>query len=112
VSRANEPAYPTPWHNDGDLNASAPNGEVVPPQGTILLYGVSLREHFAAMALNSVALDLDQGAPSVAQISLELGIEPSTYSYDPHWEQFVAHRVVRRADALLAALSKPTGSEK
>lgn len=45
------PVFPTEWRNDGDRNASAPDGEVVPPGGSVMLPGMSLRAWLAGQAL-------------------------------------------------------------
>jgi hypothetical protein len=44
-------AFPGPWTNDGDMNASAPDGQVVAPGYTVQMSGMSLRDYFAAAAL-------------------------------------------------------------
>jgi hypothetical protein len=48
------PAFPTVFRNTGDLNTSAPDGEVVPPGGEVVLLGMSLRDYFAAHVLPAV----------------------------------------------------------
>lgn len=69
-------------------------------------YGLTIREHFAASVADSVAIELESSHNTIARIALELGIEPHTYCHEKHWDQFVAKRVVRRADALIAELAK------
>ncbi len=53
------PAFPTPWHNDGDMNNSAPDGAVIPPGGIHHLSGMSLRDWFAGQALAGYLSDPD-----------------------------------------------------
>lgn len=48
------PAFPEPWTNDGDRNATAPDGQLVPPQCTVHMRGMSLRDYFAAKALSAL----------------------------------------------------------
>jgi len=48
------PVFPCTWVNDSDVNATAPNGEVVPPGGKVYLNGTSLRDYFAAKALQGI----------------------------------------------------------
>jgi hypothetical protein len=57
------PAFPTTFRNTGDLNTSAPDGEVVPPGGDHHLLGMSLRDYFAAQALPAV-IDFESAAES------------------------------------------------
>jgi hypothetical protein len=45
------PAFPCKWVNDGDANMTAPDGQVCPPGYEIQLSGMSLRDYFAALAL-------------------------------------------------------------
>lgn len=45
------PAFPSQWTNDDGMNATAPDGQLVPPGGTVPLIGMSLREYFAAKAM-------------------------------------------------------------
>lgn len=47
------PAFPCMWENNGERNALAPNGEVVPPGASIMLPGMTLRDYFAAKAMES-----------------------------------------------------------
>jgi hypothetical protein len=54
MSRANEPAYPVVFHNTGDLNDSAPNGEVVAPGCSLQLPGLTKRERFAMAAMQGL----------------------------------------------------------
>lgn len=44
------PAFPTQWHNDSDMNNSAPNGQTLPPGGIAYLDGMSMRQYYAAHA--------------------------------------------------------------
>jgi hypothetical protein len=45
------PAFPCIWGNDGDQNAMAPDGSVVPPGHATTIPGMSLRDYFAAKAM-------------------------------------------------------------
>jgi hypothetical protein len=45
------PAFPSQWTNDDGMNATAPDGQLVPPGGTVPLIGMSLRDYLAAAAL-------------------------------------------------------------
>lgn len=47
------PAFPAAWVNDGDQNNSAPDGTVCPPGWTHHMQGMTLRDYFAAAALQS-----------------------------------------------------------
>jgi hypothetical protein len=50
------PAFPEPWTNDGDRNATAPDGQLVPPQSTVHMRGMSLRDYFAAHSLPLIVM--------------------------------------------------------
>lgn len=65
------------------------------------------RDMFAAMAITSVTAELNAGNDTVAGISAALGIEPSSYRHEIHWDQWVAMHIALRADAILAVLTKP-----
>lgn len=45
------PAFPTRWRNEGDRNATAPDGQIVPPGYEVDMPGMSLRDYLAAAAL-------------------------------------------------------------
>ncbi len=45
------PAFPGVWENDSDLNQTAPDGTVVSPLGVRHITGLSLRDYFAAKAM-------------------------------------------------------------
>jgi hypothetical protein len=49
-----EPAFPGPWKNDGDGNARAPDGQLVPPDWTVHMQGMTLRDYFAAKAMQAL----------------------------------------------------------
>jgi hypothetical protein len=49
-----QPAFPTIWENDGDMNNSAPDGAVVPPGGLRHMQGMTMRDYFAAAALQGL----------------------------------------------------------
>jgi hypothetical protein len=85
MSRANEPAYPVVFHNTGDLNDSAPNGEVVAPGCSLQLPGLTKREHFAAMAMQGILSTNYESYPLAAT---------------------TAKQAIEYADALLAELAK------
>jgi len=48
------PAFPGAWENDSDMNATAPDGRVVPPMALAHLQGMTLRDYFAAAALTGI----------------------------------------------------------
>jgi hypothetical protein len=80
MSRADEQAFPVP------AVAGLPNGHA--EYGAA---GITIREHFAAMAMQGVLVRSHLTTNS---------------------QSACAKLAVEHADALLAALSKPTGSEK
>lgn len=86
MSRASFPAAPCVWINDGDLNVSAPDGEVVPPSGMHRMYGLTIREHLAGLAM--------QGLLSKYSLS-----KPEDF-------EIVSQAAVRQADFLIAELAK------
>jgi hypothetical protein len=89
MSRADEPAYPAVFRNDGDLNVSAPTGEVIAPGNYLHMVGLSVREHFAAMAMQGlIASDRKPPAETIG-------------------EEWRALWAVKHADALIAELAKP-----
>jgi hypothetical protein len=51
------PAFPGPWHNDGDGNATAPDGQLCSPGCTVHMLGMTLRDYFAAKAMTDVMAD-------------------------------------------------------
>lgn len=55
------PAFPTKWVNDSDINLSAPNGAVVPPGGEEHLPGMTLRDYFAAKAMQGNISSVQEG---------------------------------------------------
>lgn len=77
------PAFSEPWTNDGDLNCTAPDGQLVPPGYTVQMRGMSLRDYFAATALQGMLAGwpVDAKAP----------------------EEKIAARCYSFADAMLAA---------
>lgn len=91
MSRANEPAAPAAWWNTGDLNASAPNGEVVPPGASVMMHGLTIREHFAGLAM--------QGLLAKAGADRR-----------ENYGEAIAVCATSFADALLAELAKPVKS--
>ena len=58
---SNLPAFPSPWHNDTDGNATAPDGQACPPDWTVHMPGMSLRDYFAAKAMQAIVSVLHQG---------------------------------------------------
>jgi hypothetical protein len=47
------PAFPGYWENDSEVNAAAPDGKIVPPMTQHGISGMSLRDYFAAQAINA-----------------------------------------------------------
>ena len=88
------PAFPCQWENGGDMNATAPDGQLVPPLGIVHMSGMSLRDHFAGLALPIVA--------GGNQVVGENFLRPENFPS-------VAHDAYRLADAMLAARSKALG---
>lgn len=54
------PLHPGEWVNDGDYNASAPDGTVVPPGGRIVVPGISVRAWFAGLAMQGLMTGVQQ----------------------------------------------------
>jgi hypothetical protein len=44
-------AFPGSYANDSDMNATAPDGQLVPPGSSVQMDGMSLRDWFAGQAL-------------------------------------------------------------
>lgn len=86
MSRAYEPAYPGVFDNTGDMNVSAPNGEVVAPECYVRLHGLTIREHFAGLAMQGLLA------------------KPGDDYYP---EEAIARKSVKYADALISELAKP-----
>lgn len=81
------PAFPSAFTNDGDRNVSAPDRSIVPPGFTVPMQGMSLRDYFAAKAM--------QGA---------IGTAAAPYmTPDKACAQAVAAMAYQLADAMLAA---------
>jgi hypothetical protein len=55
TNRNNPPAFPASWTNDGDRNATAPDGQVVPPAWTHHMTGMTLRDYFAGQVMAGLA---------------------------------------------------------
>ena len=89
-----EPAYPMP-------DAVYPNGQVQPGWT-----GLTKRELFAAMAMQSPVLNETLDAVSLGAAAEELGIPMKDYRCQEHYPLLVARRAVQMADALLAELSR------
>lgn len=118
MSKSESPAFPGEWWNHGDLNATAPDGQIVPPDGGVRMTGLTKREYFAIHA--------DQ--PGVAEIVRAAGLHSPDnfyvwkdaetkvgnfnewYSALPDAERFRlwARVRVQMADALIAELAKAT----
>ncbi len=79
------PAFPGTWENDSDLNQTAPDGTVVPPLGVRHMPGLSMRDYFAAKAMQAMLTNVNVAEAPNEKIS--------------EW----AYQV---ADAMLAARSK------
>jgi hypothetical protein len=45
------PVFPPTFHNDGDRNVTAPDGQLVPPGDTVSMPGITVRQLYAGMAL-------------------------------------------------------------
>lgn len=45
------PAFPSRWTNEDSCNRMSPDGQVVPPEYTVTIPGMSLRDWFATNAL-------------------------------------------------------------
>ena len=88
MSRANVPAHPCVFENTGDLNTSAPDGEVVPPQGLHGMTGLTIREH-AIIEMGKAILTgaVARGCPS--------------------YEWADTHMAVKCADLLIEAMAHP-----
>lgn len=50
MRRDGGPAFPCSWTNDSDRNATAPDGQLVPPGETVKMQGASLRDLLAMNA--------------------------------------------------------------
>lgn len=60
MSNDGGPAFPTEWLNPSDeRNSLAPDGRVVPPNSSAQMYGMSLRDYFAAKAMQGMLADPD-----------------------------------------------------
>lgn len=79
------PVYPEVFRNDGDLNVSGPQGEVVPPGGSVQVPGMTLRQYYAGLAMQGMLADNTWGGHL----------------------QACAKDAVAAADALIAELEKP-----
>jgi len=66
------------------------------------MIGLTKREYFAAMAMNSIHDEVSH--LTISYISKQLGIEEDEYKYDIHYDQFFAIRCKERANSLLKEL--------
>lgn len=85
------PVHPCKWRNEGDTNAIAPDGQVVPPEASVNLTGISMRDHFAGQALKGML-----------SASREFTIEAEGNREANTWVDF-AKCAYEAADAMLAA---------
>jgi len=83
------PAFPGTTVNDTDVNLTDPWGTLLPPQGQATYSGMSLRAHFAGLAMQAALTH-----PATDPVGLD------------HWLQQCAAASVKAADALLAELAK------
>lgn len=89
MSTDRRPVFPTEFTNDGDRNVTAPDGQLVPPGGMVLVQGMTLRQHYAGLAM--------QGYLGSMQTCPEHGpIEPTEYA------RAIARDCWIMADALIA----------
>lgn len=72
------PAFPATWANDSDLNAVAPNGQVVPPFSSIPLPGMTLRDYFAAKAMQAALASVTPG-PMTTHAEIAEAVAPIAY---------------------------------
>lgn len=49
-----EPAFPGTFHNGSSDSAAGPDGEVLPPGHTCAFTGMTLRDYFAAQAMQAM----------------------------------------------------------
>jgi hypothetical protein len=95
------PAFPCAWENDGDMNATAPNGHVVPPGCTELMHGMTMRDYFAAKALMGLLAEpFSDDAPPTSEY---VGGEKLQ---DDLPGDVIARAAYRLADAMLRAREK------
>jgi hypothetical protein len=80
VSRANLPAAPCVFENTGDVNVSAPDGEVVPPGGLHALNGLTIREEFAKAAMAAIIANGRTSRGGSASIVLDVATEAREYA--------------------------------
>lgn len=67
-------------------------------------FGLSKREYFAAMAMNSQAMSTADF--TLKEVCKRLGINEAQYDPEIHYHQYVAMESVRLADALIEQLNK------
>lgn len=95
-----EPAFPLQW-----MDFQPSTGEQVVREQ---YPGMTLRDYFAAKALNLVCGD-DGG--TVEDAAKEIGIEATEYKSAVHWPKLCAVKAYRFADAMMEA-RKPKGETK
>ena len=54
MNRDRYPAFPGPWRNESDVVVCAPDGQAVPPGAEVYMPGMTLRDWFAAKALQGL----------------------------------------------------------
>ncbi|USE79521.1 hypothetical protein NDR89_23300 [Cupriavidus gilardii] len=79
------PVFPATWTNDGDMISTTPNGMVIAPGETVELQGMTLRDYFAAKAMQGMLADLPKSL------------------WGLQWEASTAACAYRLADEMLAA---------
>jgi hypothetical protein len=99
------PVHPTPWANDSDQANSAPDGQLVPPMGTVMMRGMTQRAYVAAI----VQLPLELSVP--LQELLVGSATPNKTGRPEAWLQFMATaearwRVMLADEILLASATR------
>ena len=93
------PVHPTPWTNDGDMHAYAPNGQAVPPGGTVMLEGMTVRDEFASRALIGL---LTSGNPAT-NLTLDAVLHEDA-EHNRYIQQTVAQQLSMASYALADAM--------
>jgi hypothetical protein len=91
------PVFPSQWTNETEGNATAPDGQLVPPGGTVPLIGMSLRDYLAAQSISGLfAWDAAVNVPRSAKPAFA----------ELHGAKRVAELAYEIADAMLEARRK------
>lgn len=99
AARDGGPAFPSTCVNDGDRNITAPDGQIVPPNNAAFMQGMTLRDYFAAKAMQAEMITTFSDATPEAAEEFVTAANVAGRSVEDH----LAFNAYLVADAMLRA---------